>query len=148
MFNRQIRFIIACLILIAVLFSGCIGCTAYKSYESESLKEITLSPEVDKKLKPVDTTTVFNSDTKMIFCSFNPSKLPIGTKITARWIYIKGEAKELSNYIIEEWHEIVKKEGPLAMFIRRPANGWPKGSYGVVLFVDDREEISVPFTVK
>lgn len=148
MFNKQNRFIMACLVLILVLFSGYIGCAEYKSYESESLKKITLSPEVDKQLNAVNATAVFSVDTKMIYCSFNPYNLKVGTRITARWIYVKGEAKELSNYIIEEWNEIIKKEGRLAMFIRCPANGWPKGSYSVVLIVDDREEIKIPFTVR
>jgi hypothetical protein len=137
--------IITQLLLSAILLISCAESTVYTS---KSLREITLSSAVDKQLNPIDATTVFNSDTKQIFCSFDPSELPTGTKITASWIYLKGEATDLNNYIIEEWSEIIKQKGSMAMLIRRPPNGWPKGNYVVVLLVNDKEEIGVLFEVK
>jgi hypothetical protein len=125
-----------------------IGCTGNSAFTSESLSEITLSQDVDKQFRPVDATTVFSTDARMIFCSFTPSKAPAGAMITAQWIYAKGEEKDLIDYVIDQWTESIKDQSRIAMFIRRPTNGWPKGEYKVVLFVDSREEISIPFTIR
>lgn len=125
-----------------------IGCTENSAFTSESLSEIMLSQDIDEQLSPVNATTDFSTDARMIFCSFTPSKAPAGTTITAQWIYVKGEEKDLTDYVIEQWTERTKDQRRLAMFIRQPTNGWPKGEYKVVLFVNSREEISVPFTIR
>jgi hypothetical protein len=137
------------IILLLVLSAVVVGCSSKPIvYTSPSLKEIVLSPEVDKQLKPVNATSIFGTDTKQIFCSFEPLESSINSKVTARWMYVSGEAPGLTNYIIQDWSELVKQKGPMAMFMNRPTNGWPKGNYRVVLFVNDLQEISIPFKVR
>jgi hypothetical protein len=146
MFNRRIILIsLTQILLFILLFSGCAGSAVYNS---PSLNDIVLSIDVDKQLKPVDATTEFTKDPRSVFCSFTPNKVTPGTKITAIWIYVKGEVKELTDYAIEQHSELVKKEGRLAMYLQRPSGGWPKGTYKVVLLVNDSEEANIPFTIK
>jgi hypothetical protein len=146
MFNRRIILVtLIQIITFALLFSSCAGRGVYNS---PSLSDIVLSVDVDKKLNPVDATTEFTTNPRAIFCSFTPNKFAPGTKITAVWVYVKGEVADLANYAIEQHSELVKKEGRMAMYIQRPPSGWPKGSYKVVLLVNDIEEANIPFTIK
>jgi hypothetical protein len=134
--------------VIALLSLPLIGCSENSIYTSESLGNVALSSEVDEQLQPVNSQTVFDKDTQIIYCSFTPSKAPIGANIMAQWIYVQGEINGVNNYVIDQWTEPKKNQGRMAMLIRRPTNGWPKGDYRVVLFVNDREELRIPFSIK
>ena len=68
-------------------------------------------------------------------------------KVSAQWIYVKGEVKDTQNYVIDQWTETVKKEGRMAMFMKRFTNGWPQGTYKVILSVNNIEEISISFQI-
>jgi hypothetical protein len=131
--------------LIAMLFANCVEKNVFSS---SSLSDIALSTEVDKQLKPGNPTTRFTMDSEMIYCSFQNNKAPTGALITIKWIYIGGEVKDLANYVIDEHPELVKKPGRMAMFLRKPTTGWPKGNYKIILSTNDIVEINIPFTVK
>ena len=137
--------IITSIILLFLLITGC-GNNNF--YTSESLDNIALSPKVDKQLQPIDSNTILDTDTQIIYCSFTPSRAPIDANIMAQWLYVQGEGNGANNYVIDQWTETKKNQGRMAMFIRRPTNGWPKGDYRIVLFVNDREEIRIPFSIK
>jgi hypothetical protein len=146
MANRRLKFLlIAQLALSAMIF---VSCAESNVYNSSSLSDIALSTDVDKQLKPSNPTIAFTTDPPAVFCSFQNNKAPLGAKITAKWIYVVGDAKDLTNYVIDQWTELVKKQGRMAMFIKKLPGGWLKGNYKVVLSVNDIEEISIPFTIK
>jgi hypothetical protein len=124
-----------------------VNCANAAVFNSPSLKDIALSSALDKELKPVAATTNFTSDPEQIYCSFKPYKSTPDMSVSAQWIYVKGDVKELNNYVIDQWTEPVKKEGRMAMFMRRFTNGWPHGNYKVILSVNGVEETSIPFQI-
>ena len=135
------------ILVLLVFVISLMSCTDAAAFNSNSLKEIALSAEVDKQLKPINATVKFTTDPAQIYCSFLPLKGSTGMNVTAQWIYVKGEVTELNYYVIDNWTELVKKEGRMAMFMRRFTNGWPHGTYKVVLSVNGVEEISIPFQI-
>ena len=44
----------------------------------------------------------------------------------------------------------MKKNGThyISTSMTRPYDGWPRGDYQVVLYIDGKEKLSVPFTVE
>lgn len=103
---------------------------------------------VDEDMQPVDAISVFNINTPEIFGSFKLSNAPSDTEIKAEWIYIRGEAEDLSNYLIDEWSTTTDGTQYISVSMTRPYDGWPRGEYKVVLYIDGKEKLSVPFTVE
>ncbi len=132
------------LILMIMLFIGCGGDSV--SFNTDSLREVTMTKAVDKNLKPVGATDVFTTKTSIIYCSFELIEASPGIAVTAEWIYV--DKQKGTNYLIEAWTEISEGPGYMSMFIRRPPKGWPRGDYMVVLYIDNRKELSVPFKIK
>ena len=114
-----------------------------------SLSEATMCLSVDlQTAKPVEPAEVFPPDTQAIYCSVKLSDVTSDTEITARWVYIRGEAKDIINTVLHE--EIRTESGNtyLAFSMPRPEAGFAKGSYVVRLYIYDTQQFSVPFTVE
>jgi hypothetical protein len=126
--------------LLAMMFTTVPGCSKDVVYSSGSLSNVALSSQVDESLLPIKPATSFLDDVQKIYCSFTPSNVPIGDAITAQWIYENG--------IIDQYTQGKLKEGRMAMFLLRPTQGWPHGNYRVVLYVNQREELRIPFSIK
>lgn len=132
-------------LLLAIPLTGCEG---EVSFTTASLSEATMCKSVDEDMKPLDITDVFTTDTPEIFCSVKLSNAPSDTEIKAEWIYIEGELEDTSNYLIAEWSTTTDGTRHIGVSMTRPSAGWPKGEYKVVLYIDGKEELSVPFTVE
>jgi hypothetical protein len=126
--------------LLAMIFTMLLGCSKDVVYSSGSLSNVALSSQIDEKLLPIKATTAFRDDVQKIYCSFTPSNVPIGDTITAQWLYENG--------IIDRYTQGKIKEGRMAMFLLRPAQGWPHGNYQVVLYVNQHKELLIPFSMK
>ncbi len=138
-----LAFVAVALILVTMQF---VGCKKAVSYTTSSLSEVTLTTAVDKKLKPTNATNVFSTNPPRIYCTFKLTMTSPSVAVKAEWIYVnKADGTE---YLINYWMEITKGPQYMAMFVDRPPKGWPKGDYKVVLYVDDEEELSVPFRIK
>lgn len=124
------------------------GCGGEVSFTTASLSEATMCQSVDENMQPVDATNVFTTDTPEIFCSVKLSNAPPDTEIKAEWIYIEGELEDVSNYQIDEWSTTTDGTRYISVAVTRPYDGWPRGDYKVVLYIDGKEELSVPFTVE
>lgn len=103
---------------------------------------------VDEDMQPVDAISVFNINTPEIFGSFKLSNAPSDTEIKAEWIYIEGEAEDLENLLIDDWSVTTDGTHYISTSMTRPYDGWPRGDYQVVLYIDGKEKLSVPFTVE
>jgi len=136
---------LAALSLVAIPFSGCEG---EVSVTTASLSEATMCLGVDSEMRPLDATDVFATDTPEIFCSVKLSHAPDDTEFRAEWIYIKGEEEGLSNYPIAGWDTTADGTRYIAASLTCPDKGWPKGDYKVILYVDAKEKLSVPFSVQ
>jgi len=140
--------IIAIIITSLLLAMPLAGCEGEVSFTTASLSEATMCQSVDKDMRPVNAISVFNADTPKIFCSVKLSNAPPDTEIKAEWIYIEGEVEDLNNFLIDDWSATTEGTHYISTSMTRPYDGWPGGEYKVVLYIDGKEKLSVPFTVK
>jgi pSer/pThr/pTyr-binding forkhead associated (FHA) protein len=114
-----------------------------------SLSEATMCRSVDPQTaKPVEPVEVFTPDTEAIYCSVKLSDATPDTEITAHWVYIRGEAKDIINTVL---HEDIRTESGstyLSFSMPHPKTGFVKGNYVVRLLIYDTQQLSVPFTVE
>ena len=71
--------------------------------------------------------------------------------IKATWTYVKGEAKDKENMVMFETYDVVQGNDDsyyLALFMDKPTSGWYKGEYKVVLSINNKEKLTVPFKVE
>jgi hypothetical protein len=140
-------FMIVIIITSILLSIPLTGCQVEVSLTTASLSEATMCQSVDKDMRPVRATSVFNTDTPKIFCSVKLSNAPSDTEIKAEWIYIEGE-EDLKNYLIDDWSVTTDGTHYISTSMTCPYDGWPRGEYNIVLYIDGKEKLSVPFTVK
>jgi len=143
----------AILLLAALPFVSCVGDENEDSLPVGLLSEATMATGVDDDNRPVNQTNVFPTDAVGFFCSFKINDAPPDTKIKAEWIYVGGdvEAEIGENYTIEVHNGTAEGTGYTHAVLWLPPipdYEWPRGDYKVVLYVDDEEEISVPFKVE
>jgi len=157
--NKSHRFavhIILALAMAAVLLAGCGGNGNGNNGvgpQDGMISEVTMTVMVDEDGKPLYPTNVFRTDADVFFCSFKVTDAPLDTKIRGVWTYVSGEVEDQigKNYVMDEITITVEGTRYAAVFYRRPplpSYRWPRGEYKVVLYVDEKEEMSVPFTVK
>ena len=154
--HRLAVHIILFLCLGAVLLGGCGGDGNGNNGvgpQDGMISEVTMTVMVDEEGKPLYPTNVFRTDADVFFCSFKVTDAPPDTQIRGEWTYVSGEVEEEigQNYVMDEITITVEGTQYAAVFYRRPplpTYRWPKGEYKVVLYVNDKEETSAPFTVK
>jgi len=131
-------------ILMSLIFVGCEA-----SFSTAKLGEATMCIKVDEKTKkPAEKTDIFTPDTPEIFCSVKLSRAPSDTSIKSEWIYVKGEAENLSDYKIDEFTMTTEGTKYVSFSLTRPDTGFPKGEYILKLHLNDEIKLSVPFKVE
>lgn len=120
--------------------------------DKSAITEGVLTTSVDNDSKPTSPVkTSFAPDTPAIYCSFKVSGVTPDDLIKASWYYIKGEALDKENELLDEIYTSAQggdQSYYLAFYKHMPAGGWYKGSYKVVLSVNNTEKLSVPFDVQ
>ena len=134
--------------LISALFILSIGCEAEVSFTTAKFSEATMALGVTDDNKPVNTTTFFKPDTEEIFCSVKLSNAPGDTEITSVWIYVGGEVEGLTNYEIDNYSVVTDGTRYINFSLTQPDNGFPKGDYMLVLYINGKESKKLPFTVR
>ena len=124
------------------------GCEAEVSFTTASLSEATMTTAVDANGQPLDATSVFSPQSPTIWCSVKLSSAPPDTEVKAQWIYVSGEAQELTNSVLYEDVGMESGDYYLGFALTPPASGWPRGNYMVKFYIDGKEELSVPFSVQ
>ena len=113
-----------------------------------SLSEATMTETVDDNLRPLNSTDVFNVDAPEVHCSVKLSNAPVDTEVKGEWIYIEGEEEGLENYLIDSTIIITEGTRYLDFSLSIPDNGWPVGNYELILSINGKEKIRVPFLIK
>ena len=114
-----------------------------------SLSNATMCQSVDLETgEPIEPSDTFTSDTPWIFCSVKLSNAPSGTEVSAEWLYIKQEAKGETSYLVADWSTTTEGTYYIPLSIARPANEWPRGDYKIVLYLNEKETLNVPFKVQ
>jgi len=142
--------IIASVLLCA--FTGCSPAGDVSQPDKSTITEGVMTTSVDNESKPTSpVSTSFAPDTPAIYCSFKISGVAPDDLIKASWYYIKGEAVGKENELLDEIYTSAQSGDQgyyLAFYKHMPAGGWYKGSYKVVLSVNNSEKLSVPFEIK
>ncbi len=102
---------------------------------------------VDSESKPVGATDVFDANTPEIFCSVKLSNAPSDTEVLSEWVYIKGELEGVTDHVIDSFPVLTDGTRYIEFSMTRPDNGWPTGEYEMVLYVDGKAKVTLPFTV-
>ena len=113
-----------------------------------SLSEATMTENVDENMLPVNSTDVFNIDAPEIHCSVKLSNAPVDTEVKGEWIYIEGEGDDAENYMIDSTIIITEGTRYLHFSLSIPDNGWPVGNYELILSINGKEKVRVPFFIK
>ena len=140
------RMLVTSLLSALILLS--IGCGGQVSFTTAKLSEATMAMGVTDDNKPVNATTVFSPQTEEIFCSVKISNAPSDTEVTSVWVYIGGEEEDLTNYEIDNYSVITDGTRYINFSLPRGDTGFPKGDYKLVLYVDGKESVVLPFTVR
>lgn len=138
-------FLIVLLLTLGLLATACSG---EVSFTTAKLSEGTMALGIDDDTKPVNPTNVFSPETEEIFCSVKLSNAPQDTEVNSKWIYIQGELEDTENYEIDSYAVTTDGTQYLQFSMSRPANGFPRGEYKLVLAIDGKEELNLPFTVE
>ena len=136
------------LVALSLLIMPLAACEGEVSFTTASLSEATMCLGVDDDKRPLDATDVFSPDTPEIFCSVKLSSAPPGTEFRAEWIYVGGELENVSDYLIDVWETTVEEDCYIEVSLERAEAEWPRGYYQLVMYINDKEELSVPFTVE
>jgi len=124
-----------------------LGCDGEVSFTTASLSEATMATGIDSESKPVSATDVFDANTPEIFCSVKLSNAPSDTEVLSEWVYIKGELEDVTDHVIDSFPVVTDGTRYIEFSMTRPDNGWPTGEYEMVLYVDGKEKVTLPFTV-
>ncbi len=124
-----------------------LGCDGEVSFTTASLSEATMATGIDSESKPVGATNVFEANTPEIFCSVKLSNAPSDTEVLSEWVYIKGELEDVTDHVIDSFPVVTDGTRYIEFSMTRPDNGWPTGEYEMVLYVDGKEKVTLPFTV-
>lgn len=142
------------LVLLAALSLSLLGlsimsCSGEVSFTTAGLSEITMAKSVDETTyKPIEKTATFGVDAPEIFLSAKFSNAPSDTEIMAEWVYVEGEAEDLRDYLIDAVSIYVAGTDYLSFSLSMPEQGWPRGQYEVILYIDGEEVETVSFTVQ
>ncbi|MCX6008041.1 MAG: hypothetical protein NTZ34_12395 [Chloroflexi bacterium] len=146
---------LTCMALAAMLLSSaCTGGAAPASVQSTNsqITEGVMTTSVDDGSKPTGgIMTSFPVSTPVIYVSFKVSGVAQDDMIKATWIYVGGAAADKANTQINETYDIVQVPEAsyyLAFYLDKPVEGWDKGDYKVVLSVNSKEKLSVPFKME
>jgi pSer/pThr/pTyr-binding forkhead associated (FHA) protein len=117
-------------------------------FSTAKLSEATMTTAVDADMRPLNATDVFTVNTPEIHCSVKLSNAPDDTEIKSEWVYLHGEREDLRNYMIDSTIVITEGTRYLDFSLSNPENGWPIGEYELILSIDEKEAMRVPFSVK
>jgi len=154
----KFKTVLLSIILITVLIS--LACGGNKPVPSgnqpdkSTITEGVMTTSVDNDSKPTSPVKKsFSPNTPAIYCSFKVSGVTQEDLIKASWYYIKGEAVDKENQLLDGGEMYTSGQADdkgyyLAFYEDMPAGGWYKGSYKVVLSVNSIEKLSVPFSIE
>lgn len=159
---NRINFISALIIFVSAMTlfaAGCGGKPAVgdipappPSSDKSAIAEGVMTTSVDNDSRPTSAVkTSFLMDTAVVYCSFKVSGVLPEDMIKASWYYVSGDAKGRENELINETVTIAASDTPsyyLAFYLDKPAEGWYRGSYKVVLSVNGMDKLSVPFSIE
>ena len=150
--------ILVILALVAIPLTGCVKVVyetpasqepSSPSSQQASLSEATICKSVNlTTMAPIERADVFPPDFDIIYCSAKLSNAPsnTNTEVKAQWF-------DNNNQQVFEKTVTTEGEGGTGYIyfsLARTATSapWPTGNYAVKLFVDGKEQVTVPFKIQ
>jgi hypothetical protein len=119
------------------------------SASAATLSDATMCSSLDLFTnRPIDVVDTFASDITNVYCSAKVNNADFNTNLRARWTYLGGAVESLKGQTIPS--QPVKAEGREYVSFSvgmPPGKRLPVGDYSVTLFVEDKEQASLPFKV-
>jgi hypothetical protein len=151
---KSLPLLVIILFTAVMLVSSCGGGNSPAGSPSgnSTITEGVMTTSVDDGSKPTGgVKTTFPLNTTVIYCSFKVSGVAKEDMIKATWIYVGGATPDKANTMLNETYDIVQAPEAsyyLAFYFDKPVEGWYKGDYKVVLSINNKEKLSVPFKVE
>ena len=142
------------LLALVLLLAGCAGGTSTGTESKSGNSTITdgvMTTSVDEGSKPTGgIVTSFPVSSPIIYCSFKVNGVAKDDMIKATWVYVGNSSGQVNNEINETYDIVQAPEASyyLAFYLDKPAEGWSKGDYKVVLSINNKEKLSVPFKME
>ena len=134
--------------------SAITGFTTSHAADATPTFNCTLTDQVTKDGAPGDAKDTFTVSTPMIYLLCTSSNVVKGQVLKADWIAIDTNKVAPPNYQIAE-KSVPVDQNPTGdetwnadLSLSKPTKGWPTGSYRVDLFVNDKMNNSITFTIK
>jgi hypothetical protein len=145
--------LVCILLAVTVLAPACGGgAPAAGPSGNSAITDGVMTTSVDDSSKPTGgVVTTFPVTAPIIYCSFKVSGVAKEDMIKATWIYVGGAVADKANTQINETYDIVQAPEAsyyLAFYLDKPVEGWYKGDYKVVLSINNKEKLSVPFKMQ
>ena len=88
---------------------------------------------------------IFTNTKDIIYATAEIGDAPKNTNIKASWFYLGIKGEEIP---VNSQEKIITGPQNMIFAIRKPSKGpWPTGRYEMRLFVNGKENLSVPFTI-
>ena len=112
------------------------------------VSDAALSTSLDSSSAPVDPSNTFPLTADRLYLSFKLNNAPANTRVTAKVVYLQGEAADMANK--ELFSGSLNGEGTkyMAFTVKPPAGIFPQGSYQATLTVNGKDTINLPFTMQ
>ncbi len=124
--------------LVIVIISICfIGCTP----EPVSIESIILSKDIGPDSTPIDPATEFESGTSIIYISIKVNNMTPEDKLTVEWNYLESGDEIGTQTTTGE-----TGSGYIA-FNMKVGQGFPIGSYNVLIYLNDELYETLEFSV-
>ena len=106
------------------------------------LMAASINKETNLANKPKD---IFTDNTRVIYTTAEIGEAPKNTNIRATWYYLGIKNEEIE---VNTKEKIVTGPQNMVFEIHKPANkNWPTGRYEIRLYVNGKENLSMPFTI-
>lgn len=108
--------------------------------------KIVITEKVSAKtFEPIESKNIFNDETPAIYTTADIGDAPPDTRIKAVWYYLGLKGEEI---LVNSKEKVITGPQKMVFQINRPyKNKWPLGRYEIRIFVDGKENLSVPFTI-
>jgi len=143
---RLIRNPLLTLILLSSLIFS--FCCSMLSCSSTLISEATLARHIDSHNRPTNITNIFRMDDENIYCAFKLSGVRSTTNLTIECVLLESDFKDIPP--ITWFRETITphKSGYSTFMIPRIGKLFPRGNHQVILYLNDKKETVLPFTVE
>jgi hypothetical protein len=136
--------ILVILALVAIPLTGCVK-VVYETPSSQqaSLSEATMCKSVNlTTMAPIERADVFPPDFDIIYCSVKLSNAPPNTEVKAQWFDNNNQQLLEKTVTADGTHYIASS------ITRATAAPLTTGNYSVKLFLNGKEQVTVPFKLQ